>query len=296
MSKITIADFRVRKGDKDFNLASFPTKLKKQPYKDEQDYERKLGKAKARMSEIQELLFASKKGGLAFGLQAMDAGGKDGLIEHVLTGCNPQGVAFTSFKRPTEAEFKQHFLQRHEAALPPTGFIAVWNRTHLEEVGTVRVHPEFLRARDIDPKRANKKFWNARLQEIADFEARAHERGIPVVKIFLHISKKEQARRLLARAEDPKKHFKFNPGDMAERKLWAKYMQAYTRAFVATSTKDCPVYVIPADDKRTARLIAAKIVVKHLERADPKPQPLDKAGRKAIKGAIRELKKELGRD
>ena len=216
------------------------------------------------LEALQDLLFGEHKHKVLVVLQAMDTAGKDGAIEHVFSGMNPQGVEVTSFKRPSEVELAHSYLWRHDNALPARGMIGVWNRSHYEEVGVVRVHPEYLASRGIDPKDATKRFWNQRLDEIKAWERIQSANGVEIIKIFLHISKREQAQRLIDRIDDPEKHWKFRVADLAERERWKDYLRAYGTAIAATSTKLAPWYVVPANDKPNARLAVAQILEQHL--------------------------------
>ncbi|MBX7136385.1 MAG: polyphosphate kinase 2 family protein [Oligoflexia bacterium] len=284
---------RIHREDRDnFNLAKFPTSCLS-GYSDHADYLEKLGALRQILAERQERLYASQERALLVVLQAMDTAGKDGVIEHVLSGMNPQGVEVTCFKRPSETELGHSYLWRHDGALPARGKIGVWNRSHYEEVGVVRVHPEYLAARGIDPEDATKRFWNQRLDEIKHWERTQASNGIEIVKIFLHISKAEQAQRLLDRIEDPKKHWKFRVADLAERERWKEYMHAYGAAIAATSTKFAPWYVVPADDKSNARLAVAQILEHHLSDDALDLPKMSAEDLRKLPGIRRELMREL---
>lgn len=216
-----------------------------------------------RLSELQKLLYADGRFSLLIVLQGMDTSGKDGTIRHLLTGVNPQGVRVVAFKRPSEIELSHDYLWRVHAACPRRGEIGVFNRSHYEDVGVVRVH-------NLVPEQV----WKLRYQQIADFERMLSENGTVVLKFFLHISKSEQAQRLQERIDDPEKHWKMNPGDLEERKLWSKYMTAYADAIAKCNTDDSPWYVIPSDHKWFRNLAISEIVVDRLERLKlryPKP-------------------------
>ena len=229
----------------------------------------------ARLAELQERLYAEGTRSLLIVLQAMDAAGKDGTISHVAGGFNPQGVVVTSFKAPTATESAHDFLWRTQLALPPRGHVGVFNRSHYEEVLVVRVHPEFLAAQGIAPGTAEDSgFWKERYESIVAWERHLARNGTRVVKFFLHVSKAEQRRRFLARAEEERKNWKFSAGDVAERGHWDAYQEAYEKALRATSTDDAPWYVIPADHKWFLRTAVTSIVAEHLEAMDPRfPEP-----------------------
>ena len=229
----------------------------------------------ARLAELQERLYAEGTRSLLIVLQAMDAAGKDGTISHVVGGFNPQGVVVTPFKAPTSTEAAHDFLWRAQMALPARGHIGVFNRSHYEEVLVVRVHPDFLAAQGISPRAAEGSgFWKGRYDGIVAWERHLARNGTRVVKFFLHISKAEQRRRFLARAEEENKNWKFSAGDVAERGHWEAYQEAYEKALRATSTDDAPWYVIPADHKWFLRTAVTSIVAEHLEAMDPRyPEP-----------------------
>jgi PPK2 family polyphosphate:nucleotide phosphotransferase len=224
-----------------------------------------------RLDDLQERLYADGRQALLVVLQALDAAGKDGTIEHVMSGMNPQGVGVTSFKQPTHLEAAHDFLWRAQLALPRRGHIGVFNRSHYEDVLVVRVHPELLGGQATDPGPA---FWQERFDAIKAWEHHLSVSGTRVVKFFLHVSKEEQRRRFLARAEEEEKHWKFSAGDVRERRHWDAYQHAYEEALRATSTAEAPWYVIPADHKWLIRTAVAAIVAHHLEAMDPQyPRP-----------------------
>jgi PPK2 family polyphosphate:nucleotide phosphotransferase len=246
-----------------------------------------------RLAELQERLYAEGERSLLVVLQALDAAGKDGTIKHVMRAVDPQGVSVTSFKQPSRVELAHDVLWRAQVALPARGHIGVFNRSHYEEVLVVRVHPEYLAAEAIDPARArDTSFWQERYEDIRTWERHLTRSGTRVVKLFLHVSKAEQRRRFLARAEDEEKLWKFSAADVRERRFWDDYQQAYEAALQATSTADAPWYVIPADHKWFLRTAAAAILVHHLEAMDPRfPQPSDDKRAEMLE-AVEELKAE----
>ncbi len=247
----------------------------------------------ARLAELQERLYAEGRRSLLVVLQAMDAAGKDGTIEHVMSGLNPQGVTVTSFKQPSSVELAHDFLWRTQLALPARGRIGVFNRSHYEEVLVVRVHPEYLGGQGIDPKRGRSKaLWRERFQDISAWERHLVRDGTRVVKFFLNVSRDEQRKRFLARAEEEQKNWKFSPGDVAERSHWDAYREAYADALAHTSTPEAPWYVVPADHKWVTRTVVASILAEHLEAMDPQyPEPSDE-DRAAMDAAVAKLRDE----
>ncbi len=217
-----------------------------------------------RLGELQELLYATKERALLLILQGMDTAGKDGTIRHVMAGVSPQSVQVSSFGKPTDAELRHDFLWRETLCLPERGRIGIFNRSYYEEVLVVRVHPELLAQEGLAARARRHDIWQERFTSIIEFERHLSHNGTRVVKCFLHISRREQRKRLLARLDDPSKHWKFNPGDIEERRRWNRYMQAYDECLSATSTGRAPWYVVPADDKKNARLIVSQVIIETL--------------------------------
>ena len=213
------------------------------------------------LSQAQELLWASDTSALLVVFQAMDAAGKDSTIEHVMSGVNPQGVQVVSFKQPSAEELDHDFLWRVSKALPERGRIGIFNRSHYEEVVALRVHPEWLRRQKLPPGPRGADFWAQRHEDINAFERHLDRNGTRVVKFFLHVSKREQKRRFLARLDNPDKQWKFSAADVAERAHWEEYLRAYEEAITATSTAWAPWYVIPADHKPVMQAMVAAILV-----------------------------------
>ncbi|MGB7097299.1 MAG: ADP-polyphosphate phosphotransferase, partial [Xanthobacteraceae bacterium] len=198
--------------------------------------------------------------------QAMDAAGKDGAIQHVMSGVNPQGCQVFSYKHPSATELEHDFLWRTTRDLPERGRIGIFNRSYYEEVLIVRVHPEILRSEAIpETPHHDEKLWHDRYRSIVDLEKHLHSNGTRIIKFFLHLSKEEQRKRFLARIDEPDKNWKFSLADIQERKFWKLYMKAYEECLSATSTDHAPWYVVPADDKENARLIVSRIVLDTLE-------------------------------
>jgi PPK2 family polyphosphate:nucleotide phosphotransferase len=246
-----------------------------------------------RLRSLQKRLYAEHRQALLVILQGLDAAGKDGIVAHVMACVSPSGLHVTSFKRPSEVELAHDWLWRCAVALPERGHIGIFNRSHYEEVITTRVHPQQLAAQAVDPELArDERFWKARMDTIEAWERHLVACGTRVVKLFLHISREEQRRRLLERATEPEKQWKFSAQDVAERRYWDAHQQAYEAAVRATSTAEAPWYAIPADHKWMARTAAARIIVHHLELMDPRyPEP-DEATRRAAAEALRLLLEE----
>lgn len=220
--------------------------------KDEAD--KALGELKDRIGDLQELLYAEHHHKVLVVLQGMDTAGKDGAVRHVFEGINPQGVKVSGFKQPTAEELGHDFLWRVHKCVPGQGEIAIFNRSHYEDVLVVRVH-------NLVPKEV----WKTRYESINGFEKTLHREGITILKFFLHISKEEQKKRLQARLDDKKKLWKFNPGDLPERRLWSDYRDAYEEALSRTSTDEAPWYIVPADKKWYRNLAISALLVEALE-------------------------------
>jgi PPK2 family polyphosphate:nucleotide phosphotransferase len=221
-----------------------------------------------RLSDAQELLWASDQYALLIVLQAMDAAGKDSAIEHVMTGVNPQGVQVVSFKQPSSEELDHNYLWRTAKALPERGRIGIFNRSHYEEVVALRVHPEWLDAQRLPPGPSDDAFWQERYEDINAFEQHLARNGTKIVKFFLHVSKDVQKQRFFARLDTPGKEWKFNAADVDERERWDDYMGAFEAAISATSTAWAPWYVIPADHKWLTQALVAAVIVETLEALD----------------------------
>jgi PPK2 family polyphosphate:nucleotide phosphotransferase len=255
-----------------------------------QDAQELIRRNLAHLAEAQDLLWASDKYALLVVLQGMDAAGKDGLIKHVMTGVNPQGCQVFSFKRPTDEELEHDFLWRHVKCLPPRGRIGIFNRSYYEDVLVVRVHPEWLEKQKLSSK-PGRALWEGRYEDINQFEKHLTRNGTVILKFFLHVSKKEQKRRLLERLDNPKKHWKFSAADLAERACWDDYVEAYEDALTATSTKHAPWHIIPADHKWVARSLVSEILTHTIQGLDLQfPQPT-----KEQRAGILKAKKLLGK-
>ena len=258
--KINSNDFRVRPRKK-VNLAKWPT-IVKPVYETKRNYESLLQAHVGRLSSLQRLLYAYNRYSLLLIFQAMDAAGKDGAISHVMSGVNPQGCRVYSFKHPSDAELEHDFLWRTTRALPERGQIGIFNRSYYEEVLIVRVHPDILDSEGLPPSALDEQtVWQGRYRSIMDLESHLHRNGTVIIKFFLHVSAEEQRKRFLRRIDEPDKNWKFSLADIEERAFWKQYMQAYQECLSATSTRNAPWYIVPADDKRNTRLIVSQIVV-----------------------------------
>jgi PPK2 family polyphosphate:nucleotide phosphotransferase len=214
------------------------------------------------LSSLQQLHYASAKYAVLLIFQGMDSAGKDGAIRHVMSGVNPEGCEVFSFKQPSEEELKHDFLWRTTCRLPERGRIGIFNRSYYEEVLITRVHPEILTGENLPKKSLEAKhFWRERYRSIIDLEEHLHRNGTRIIKFFLNLSKKEQAKRFLERIDQMENNWKLSSADIHERKYWKHYMQAYEKCLSETSTEHAPWYAIPADDKDTARLIVSQIII-----------------------------------
>ncbi len=272
--KITPAEFRVPPG-MTVDLEKWPTSVKPL-YKSKKHYKKRLREQVEELSELQRLHYASNRYSVLVIFQAMDAAGKDGAIRHVMSGVNPQGCQVFSFKHPSATELDHDFLWRTNQSLPERGRIGIFNRSYYEEVLIVRVHPEILRAQGLPEElmRDESAVWKQRYRSIVNLEEHLHDNGTRVIKLFLHLSKKKQQKRFLDRIDDPDKNWKFSLADIEERKFWEDYMKAYEACLSATSTRVAPWHVVPADDKKSARLIVAEIILdvfKSLKMRYPRP-------------------------
>jgi len=241
------------------------------------------------LAEYQARLAAQQTWGVLVVLQAIDAAGKDGTIRHVMSGVNPQGVAVHSFKVPSAEELAHDYLWRYSRRLPSRGEIAIFNRSHYEEVLVVRVHPENLEREKLPNASNRRNVWKRRYREINDWEHYLAENGFRVVKIFLNLSKEEQRRRLLRRIELPDHNWKFSAADVAERERWEDYQRAFSETLSHTSTEWAPWYVIPADRKWYARIAAAAVIAHTMMQIDPRFPTLDREHRRELLAAKQAL-------
>jgi PPK2 family polyphosphate:nucleotide phosphotransferase len=241
------------------------------------------------LADYQARLAAQDNYGVLVCLQALDAGGKDGTIRHVMSGVNPQGVQVSSFKVPSAEELDHDYLWRYAQRLPARGDIAIFNRSHYEEVLVVRVHPENLDREKLPAECKGKDVWERRYREINDWERYLSDNGFRIVKLFLNLSREEQRIRFLKRIDLPEKNWKFSAADAREREHWDEYQKAFSQMLSATSTPWAPWYVIPADRKWFARICAAAAIVATLIDLDPQYPPVSEQTRRELL----EVKKEL---
>ncbi|MCA6128575.1 ADP-polyphosphate phosphotransferase [Thalassolituus oleivorans] len=257
---IKTSEFKVPEGIA-VDLSKLPTQVEP-VYQSKKEYKELLAEQVAALSAQQQLQYADNSHSLLLIFQAMDAAGKDGVIKHVMSGVNPQGCQVFSFKHPSAQELDHDFLWRTTQCLPERGRIGIFNRSYYEEVLIVRVHPEILKNQKLPDSLLNDDaIWPNRYKSIVDFEQHMHRNGTKVIKFFLHLSKDEQRKRFIDRIDQPEKNWKFTVSDINERKHWTQYMKAYESCLTATSTKEAPWYVVPADDKKNARLIVSQIIL-----------------------------------
>jgi PPK2 family polyphosphate:nucleotide phosphotransferase len=286
--KIDVAQFLVRDGE--------TVKLKNRPTRVAPFYDSKpgndalLAQHVAELDRLQQHLYAANSHAVLLIFQAMDAAGKDGIIRHVMSGINPQGCQVFSYKHPSAQELQHDFLWRCARDLPERGRIGIFNRSYYEEVLIVRVHPEILQAEGVvGAPRDLKKRWHHRYRSINGLERHLHGSGTKILKFFLHLSKQEQRERFLARIDEPNKNWKFSIADIQERAFWDDYMTAFEACLSATSTDHAPWYIVPADDKRNARLIVSQVIVnamKDLKLRYPKTDAARRAELEVIRAAL----------
>lgn len=232
-------------------------------YQSKKEYKKLRNEQLEQLRAKQQLHYAFDRFSLLLVFQAMDAAGKDGAIKHVMSGVNPQGCQVFSFKHPSAKELDHDFLWRNMASLPERGRIGIFNRSYYEEVLIVRVHPEILQSQKLPDSTIDMNtIWNDRYRSIVDMENHLHRNGTRIIKFYLHLSKEEQRKRFIARIDNPDKNWKFSVSDIKERGFWQEYMHAYEECLSATSSKETPWYIVPADDKKNARLIIADIINK----------------------------------
>lgn len=263
----------------------------------DKDLKKELEKVREALGEFQDTLYAHGKYGVLICLQGMDTAGKDSLIREVFKDFNARGVVVHSFKVPTELELKHDYLWRHYIALPARGKFSVFNRTHYENVLVTKVHPEYILGENIPGidtvNDIDTTFWENRYRQINDFEKHIAENGTLIFKFFLHLSKEEQRQRLLRRLELKEKNWKFSPGDLKERKLWDAYQDCYQEAINKTSKRHAPWYIIPADNKKGARLTVATILLKALKKYKDISEP---ELEEKIKANLENFKQELEKE
>ena len=273
--KLKSENFRVKPGKK-VALNQWATSVKPF-YRSKEHYQRLLEEHVEEMNSLQDLLYAANRFSVLIIFQAMDAAGKDGVIKHVMSGINPQGVQVYSFKHPSPEELEHDFLWRTTRCLPERGRIGIFNRSYYEEVLIARVHPEIIQGEGMPvPPKKRGQIWEHRFESINGLEEHLNRSGTQVIKFFLHLSKEEQRKRFIARIDEPQKNWKLSSADIEERKYWDKYMDAYGACLTATSTKSAAWHVVPADDKENARLIVSQVILetlRSLKLAYPKLSP-----------------------
>jgi PPK2 family polyphosphate:nucleotide phosphotransferase len=268
------------------------TRVRRMPTK--ADAAMRLNEGIALLIDYQDRLWAQATTGVLLVIQGIDASGKDGTIRHVMSGMNPQGVEVHSFKEPSADELAHDMLWRYHADIPGKGRIGIFNRSYYEEVLVVRVHPQLLTSQQLPGKDEPEALWRRRYREINDFERYLTDNGIRVVKVFLHLSRREQARRFLQRIDEPRKHWKFSVSDLRERRHWDAYQDAFSQMLTKTSTPWAPWHVVPADHKWFARLATAATLIDALAVLDPQyPAPAAQA-RDEMARAAAELRRQLG--
>jgi PPK2 family polyphosphate:nucleotide phosphotransferase len=288
---IDVSDYRVKFGSK-VKLEKWPTRSAPH-YDSDSDYKELLAASTQRLSELQRLLYAHDRYSLLLIFQAMDAAGKDGAIKNVMSGVNPQGCQVFSFKHPSAQELDHDFLWRTHLALPERGRIGIFNRSYYEEVLIVKVRPQILAAQGLPASViADKKFWEGRYRSIVDSESHLHRNGTRIIKFFLHLSREEQRRRFIERIDNPDKNWKFSTADVEQREAWDDYMNAYADCIEATSTRTAPWYIIPADDKKNARLIISQTILDALTELKLSYPQVSAKQRKILQSIRRKLESE----
>jgi PPK2 family polyphosphate:nucleotide phosphotransferase len=267
---IKIKQFQVGAGTK-IDLKQVDTDVKSKPVT-KQEAAALLEEGKVHLAEVQEKLYAHNRYRILIIFQAMDAAGKDSVVKHLMSGFNPMGVKVHSFKAPSAQELDHDYFWRHYIAMPGRGEIAIHNRSYYENVLITKVHPEFILNENLPGinslRDIGADFWQRRYDQINQMEKTLHENGTIILKFFLHVSKKEQKKRFLARIDDPAKNWKFSINDLKERGYWPDYQKAYEEALSATSKEHAPWFIIPADDKWFARFVIGQVLQKKVEELD----------------------------
>ena len=272
MKRINHDDFRAKEP---VELSNIPTIIDLE--ESEKKIEKELEEVREKLGKLQDTLYAHGKYAVLVCLQGMDTAGKDSLIREVFKDFNTRGIIVHSFKVPTDLELGHDYLWRHYIALPQRGKFGVFNRTHYENVLVTRVHPEYIMNENLPDVTSvadiNDEFWDKRFEQIRNFEKHIAQNGTLIYKFYLHLSKEEQKNRLLRRLEKKEKNWKFSAGDLKERKLWENYQRCYQDAISRTSEPHAPWYVIPADDKPSARYIVARILYDTLKTYEDIQEP-----------------------
>jgi PPK2 family polyphosphate:nucleotide phosphotransferase len=259
-----VSRFRIDRPDR-FRLADFDPRENCGLDIEKKEARDLLAQDVARLSDLQERLYADHRWAVLLVFQGMDAAGKDGAIKHVMSGVNPQGCQVHSFKAPSARELDHDFLWRTTRVLPQRGHIGIFNRSHYEEVLIVRVRPEFLARQNLPAGFVSERIWQERFESIRSWESHLARSGTVILKFFLNLSREEQRQRFLSRIDEPAKRWKFSMGDVAERALWDRYMDAYEDMIRYTSTPEAPWYAVPADRKWLTRIVVARAIVDRLE-------------------------------
>lgn len=261
---------------------------------DREEYVLKTQENIEKIAILQDRLYAEKKEGVIFALQAMDAAGKDGTIKHVMSGVNPQGVNVISFKQPNAAELSHDYLWRVNNALPERGKIAIFNRSHYEDVLVTRIHgmENGYNMAERCLSGGSEKFYHKRYEQIRNYEEYLYDNSYRIVKIFLNVSRDEQKKRFLDRINDESKNWKFSAGDLDERKLWKEYHELYEEVIEKTGTKHSPWYIVPADQKWFARYVVSEIIYNTLNECNPKYPDMPKEEKKLLSECERKLMDE----
>jgi PPK2 family polyphosphate:nucleotide phosphotransferase len=266
--------YRVRKG-RDFRLADFDPADTGGLSIDKEEAKSLIAGGIEQLASLQDRLYSEHNWAVLIILQGMDTSGKDGVVKHVMSGVNPLGCMAYSFKAPSQQELDHDYLWRYQVAMPRRGHIGIFNRSYYEEVLVVRVHPELLVKEGLPRKLVHEHIWGQRFEEIVEYERYLGDNGIVPLKFFLHLSKEEQRRRLLERAEDPEKQWKFLPADLTERQYWDEYTHAYEDLIRHTATKNAPWHVVPADNKWFSRMVVASAIVEAIKKIDPQLPVID---------------------
>ena len=291
---LDVSGMQVKQGS-NVSLKDFPTKYEGNDL-DKENAQKLEEESLKELMEMQDELYAENKYSVLIILQAMDTAGKDGIVKHVISGLNPVGVTVASFKAPTSIELEHDYFWRHYRELPRRGDVGIFNRSHYENVLVTKVHPELIlnehlpeisTVNDIDNK-----FWERRYKQINRFEKNLYQNGIIILKFFLHISKKEQKQRLLARIDDPQKNWKFEVGDLKERGFWKNYQHAYEECFSETSTDYAPWFIIPSDEKWFSRLAVSTIVGQEFKKLNLSYPEVSEEQKKALQQAKIQLMSE----
>lgn len=295
MKSISQIQKAVQVNKKGFNLLHYETIYKTKSSRNKIKYH--LKHDLDAISKLQNKLYAEDNQSLLIILQGMDTSGKDSTIKYLLKGINPQGVMVSSFKHPSTQELEHDYLWRHSIKLPEHGQIAIFNRSHYENVLISKVHPHLVLAERLHSLKSasqiDEKFWQIRYNQIINFEKNCMETGTQILKFFLHISKAEQGKRFIERIVNKDKHWKFSKTDIVERKYWLPYQKAYGEAIIQTHSKNAPWFIIPADDKDLAHVLMGKIILKKLAEMHPVFPLKTKKDMHFMKQAKSALEKEL---